>query len=306
MQWKEISLTIKRDALELATAVLYELGIEGFQIDDNTLTEADKEAMYVGLVDESILNTTDDITIHCYFNDVDDVEAKKEEILRHFKTFSIEASSVDVTVTDEEDWAHKWKEHFKTFTLGDHMVVKPLWETYDAKEDDVVIVIDPGMAFGSGTHETTSMCIKAVEALDHIPASVLDVGCGSGILGIAAAKLGAEKVTGIDIDVNAVKIARENCVHNGVEGQLNILHGDLLEEVTEQYDLVFANILAEVVIMITPDVKQVIKAGGLFISSGIIKEMKSSVLEALSNEGFEQLEVMEEGEWVTIVSRMGA
>jgi ribosomal protein L11 methyltransferase len=246
MKWIELQLTIKHSDLEIATALLYDFGIEGFQIMDDSITDDDRKAMYVGYVEDYIKPYSEEVMIKCYFNQQADFESIHKQVLATFNDYYVPILVSDIAYTDEEDWAHKWKEFFKPFKIGDRIVVKPIWEIYEATADELIIEIDPGMAFGSGTHETTSMCALALEKVVKLNDHVLDVGCGSAILSIIAAKYGASEVKGIDIDANAIKIAKENVAHNKVEAIVEICEGDLLTQVDQRYDVVVANILAEV------------------------------------------------------------
>jgi len=258
--------------------------------------------MYVGYVEDHIKSYSEEVMIKCYFNQQEDFEIIHLNVLKVFSDYGIRILLSEIVSTDEEDWAHKWKEYFKPFRIGDRIVVKPIWETFEASNTDLIIEIDPGMAFGSGTHETTSMCALAMEKYVHKNNTVLDVGCGSGILGIIAAKYGASHVKGIDIDINAIKIAKENIVHNSVQDIVEIREGDLLEQVSETYDVVVANILAEVIVMITPDIVDVLSDEGVFIASGIISNRKDLVLATLEQWHYDVLEILEKGDWVTIIS----
>lgn len=232
------------------------------------------------------------------------VTALKEEIGR-FQTYGLDpgAFSVSYKEVHSEDWENEWKKYFKPFRLGKHMVVKPSWEHFEAEPDDIIIEIDPGNAFGSGTHETTSMCIETLERFLNKGDSVIDVGCGSGILSIAAGLLGAGTVTGIDIDPTAVRTARENVTHNGLSEKTAILEGDLIDKIDAPADIVVANIIAEIIVNLVDDVKTVLKEGALFVASGIITDKIELVTNKLKASGFEVLEVIEKGEWAVVVSR---
>jgi ribosomal protein L11 methyltransferase len=210
-------------------------------------------------------------------------------------------------MSDDQDWAHNWKKYYKPFAISKRMVVKPIWEDINAWPDfrnaEIIIDIDPGMAFGSGTHETTSLCMKAIEKYTKPEDSFVDIGCGSGILGIAAAKLGAGKGILIDIDASACKIARENVMSNRVEDQLEVIQGDLLENISAKVDFAVANIFAEIIISVTGDVHKILKNQGIFIASGIIKEKEELVVSYLTEHGFDILDITRDGGWIAIVSK---
>jgi len=205
---------------------------------------------------------------------------------------------------DDSAWKDKWKEYFKPFRVSDRIVIKPTWEEYDAKDGDLILEIDPGMAFGTGTHETTSMCIEMIEKYLKPGDSVLDAGCGSGILSIAAALLGAQKVLGVDIDETAVEVARENIEKNGVADVADARYGDLTRGVDFRGDLVVANLMAELICLLSPDVPAHLSDGGIFISSGILTEKEEMVTADLKKAGFGIKEINRKGEWCCIVAEI--
>jgi ribosomal protein L11 methyltransferase len=200
----------------------------------------------------------------------------------------------------DEDWANAWKAYFKPTRVGQHFVIIPSWETYELQEGDVALHLDPGMAFGTGTHPTTSLCLRRLEGLVKPGDRVLDVGTGSGVLAIGAARLGATPVVAIDIDPVAVKVAQENAERNGA--LLDVRAGTLDQVETDECDLVIANIIASVIIDILPDVATRLKKGGKFLASGIIAEKKQAVVEAMTATWLLPLEVREEGGWVAILA----
>ena len=209
-------------------------------------------------------------------------------------------------IVDDADWKDKWKEYFKPVRITDRLVVKPTWEEYEPNDGEKVIQIDPGMAFGTGTHETTSLCLKLMEKyLGDEPQDkeVLDVGCGSGILSIAAALLGCRSVTGVEIDEDAVRVAEENVELNGIGDRVEILQGDLTEGIESKADIIVANLMADLVMTLSKSAKEHLKDGGIFISSGILLEKKGIVSDAVKEAGFEIIEIAEDGEWCAIAAR---
>ena len=244
----------------------------------------DEEGMYqMQAVQECIWTT---IT---YLNDMGDHEAQ----------YSFRVSQ---QLTDDQDWLYKWQDYFKPTKVSERFVVKPTWENYEAKDGDLVIEIDPGMAFGTGTHETTSMCLKALEKYVKPEQAVLDVGCGSGILAIGAALLGAKEALGIEIDTDAVEIAKSNVELNKLTDKIRIQYGDLTKGVDYKADIVVANLMADLVMMLTADVAKHLKEGGIYISSGIIDDKEEVVSKAITDAGFKIIEVLHDGEWVAIVA----
>ena len=209
---------------------------------------------------------------------------------------------VDVNEVKEEDWANNWKKYYKTTKIGERVVIKPVWEEYTAQGDEVVVEMDPGMSFGTGTHETTRLCSMGLEEYMKNGDLVFDIGTGSGILSIIASKLGADKVIGVDIDQVAVDAAKENVEYNKCEN-VEILKGDLMDHVSGKADIVIANIMADIVIFLTDTVSNFVKDGGYFISSGIIEEKRDEVIEALKKNDFEVVEVKQERHWVSIIAK---
>ena len=210
---------------------------------------------------------------------------------------------------DDSEWLYKWQEHFKPAKVGERIVVKPGWEDYEPAEGELVIEMDPGMAFGSGLHETTSMCVKALEkdlggAYDpaRYPIKVLDVGTGTGILAMAAVLLGADEALGIDIDDEAVRVAAENVKKNGLEGRVTIMPGNLMEGVSYDPDIIVANLMADLVIMLSSAAAVQLRPGGIYITSGILDVKEKTVAEAVRAAGFTIKEIMADGEWRAIVA----
>ena len=203
----------------------------------------------------------------------------------------------------EEDWANNWKKYYKPSKVGEKIVVKPIWEEYEVKDEELVVELDPGMAFGTGEHETTRMCIQALEKYVQKDSTVFDVGCGSGILAIAAAKLGAKLAVGVDLDPVAVESAKENVGFNNIDN-IEILHGNLIEVIDGKADIVVANIIAEIICILTEDVSRVIKPNGYFITSGIIHDRVEMVTNKLEECGFEVVKVNKDGEWNCIIAKL--
>jgi ribosomal protein L11 methyltransferase len=210
---------------------------------------------------------------------------------------------VATKIVDDEDWKDKWKEYFKTARVTKRIVVKPSWEEYTKENDgDLIIKIDPGMAFGTGTHDTTSLCLRLLEKYIKKGDNVLDVGCGSGILSIASSLLGAEKTLGVEIDPIAVAIAKENVDLNELQNNVEIIEGDLTNGVSFTADIVVANLMADLVILLSKDVAKHLKNNGIYISSGILLEKQFSVIETIKSCNFEILEILEQNDWCAIAA----
>lgn len=214
------------------------------------------------------------------------------------------AWTIEVKRVCDEDWKDNWKAYFKPAKITDRIVIKPTWETYERQSpDELIIQLDPGMAFGTGTHPTTTLCVKLMERYVTPGKSFLDVGCGSGILSIAAAMMGAVEITAVDIDPEAVRVTGENAVQNQLEQKIDVRLGDLTKGLSLTADLVAANLMADLVILLAKDVAKHLNEDGIFLSSGILVEKKQMVAEELSRQGFEILEAPEEGEWCAIAAR---
>ena len=230
-------------------------------------------------------------------------ELKKEAAAGAYgKNVDLGPLTVDVYVEDDSEWKDNWKEFFKPKKGGKHIVVKPTWYDYEKEEGDLVIEIDPGMAFGTGTHETTSLCLRLMEDYMQDGDKVLDVGCGSGILAIAGALLGSPEVLGVEIDPVAVEIAQENLKLNGVTGVARAQYGDLTKGIDFKAEIVVANLMADLVMMLSADVAKHILPGGKYISSGILVEKRDQVAAVIRDCGFDIVEIREDGMWCAIVA----
>lgn len=233
----------------------------------------------------------------------DRLAALQEELSARERSEEWPAHAWTMTDLHEDDWAHAWKAFFKPEKVGRRVVIRPTWEAYVASDDDLVISIDPGMAFGTGTHPTTVMCIRALEDYVHSEARVLDVGTGSGVLSIAAALLGAKKVLAVDNDPVAVATAQENAALNQVDGIVEVRRNDLLAGLEEQADILVANIIADVIIRLAPQAGAVLAPEGIMIASGIIQNRLDDVVEAMTENGFTIEELISHGEWAALVAR---
>lgn len=310
MKYRELTLSVHKDAVDVVCAMLYNYPIQGVEILDFYLTEEEQKEMFVDIMGIEN-NQNEELPIKFYISFEDNVGeillSIQEELIEMSSYMTLGSLKLETSESDEEDWAHNWKTFYKPFMIGQRILVKPIWETIPKDSEfskaEIVIEIDPGMAFGSGTHETTSMCVKGLDKYITTEDTVIDLGCGSGILGIASIKLGAKHAHLIDLDLSAIKIAKENCASNQVENAVTVIHGDLLENINEVVDVVVANIFADIIIGVTDDVKKVLKQSGLFITSGIIVERQDDVIAKLQSSGFEVIEILKEAGWVAIVSK---
>lgn len=308
--WNEIKIVLKEEDLEYIQGVLYTMDVKGISIEDpNDILGREKGPLTWDFADINIFEYGKDrAVIKAYFN----IDVEVDEVIREISDKVEKAKTLGVNIGDyeifseevnEKDWANEWKKYYKPIKVGEKFVVKPLWEDYEAKGDEIILHMDPGMAFGTGTHETTRMCLEAIEDYMKQDTRVFDIGTGSGILAIGASKLGAKDVVGVDLDIVAVNSAKENVGYNKLTN-VEILHGNLMDVVEGTADIIVANIIAEIILVLIDDVKKMINENGVFISSGIIREREAVVTQALLEKGFRIIEVRREGEWVCIVSEV--
>jgi ribosomal protein L11 methyltransferase len=249
------------------------------------------------------------VRVKCYIPETSDVTAfvrQAESLMKEIGEYGLDPGPARVTTRKmaEESWSEAWKAYYKPVRVSKRLIVKPVWESFQPDHDDEVIIeLDPGMAFGTGTHPTTTLCLQLLERYVPCRGSVIDVGCGSGILSVAAAKLGAETVLALDLDDVAVTSAEANVRLNGVQDRVRVRQGDLLRGVTGQADLVVANILAEIIVRMLPDVPRVLKDGGHLIVSGVIQEKEKLVRTEMEKQGLQIVEAVRDGEWVAIVAK---
>ncbi|MGO0881938.1 50S ribosomal protein L11 methyltransferase [Clostridioides difficile] len=310
--WIEVTIKTTTEAVEPITNILYEQGAGGAVIEDpKDFLFQKKNELDWDYVEEEVFkkNEEDDVLIKTYVSEeknvMEFVEIIKQKVLG-LKDFGIDIGegSVSLDQVNEADWANAWKAYYKPTKVGQRVVVKPTWEDYDMQEGDLIIELDPGMAFGTGTHETTSMCIRELEKYVNKDSKVFDIGCGSGILAIAAAKLGAKEVVAVDLDEVAVKVAKENVIENKVEENVSVMHGNLTDVIKDKADVIVANIIADIIKILAKDVQNFMKEDAIFISSGIILDKVEEVKESLVENGFEIVEVQKLGEWSAIVSKL--
>ena len=312
MDWMEYTILTTTEGSELVSQILLDAGSTGTMIEDKNDVRANQrpEGRW-DILDESIARRmSDDVKVTGYF-EVDgglgDRIAFIEGELRRIRSLDLGMDLGKLTTlrhdVAEQDWTESWKAAFKPFRLGEHMLMKPSWEDVETQPGDHVIEIDPGMAFGTGTHETTGMCVKLVEKYVKPGQRVIDIGTGTGILAIAAAHMGANPVLAADLDAVAVRVAAENVKINGFEGVIDVRCGDLLDVVEESGDVVIANIIADVIVNLAKPVRERIVDGGLFICSGISVERRADVLKALKDADFEVLDDLNEGEWCAMAAR---
>ena len=319
MKWIKVTIETTTEATDMLSYLLDEKGVEGIEVEDKIpLSEEDKKAMFIDILPE--LPPDDGVAyISCYVDESFDIKELCTYIQQEMKDMSsymdVGTGKISIGETEDKDWINNWKDFFHPFRLEENIVIQPTWtENADVKPDDIVVYIDPGTAFGTGSHETTRLCITNLKKYikDDGNTEVMDAGCGSGILSIIAMKLGAKKIYGIDIDELAVKASKENLLLNQIsEDCFDIVKGDVIgdpefaKSVAQvgQYDIVVANILADVIIPLSAVIRPFMKPDGVFITSGIINTKEEAVKQALLDNGFEIIDITYMGEWVSIVAR---
>lgn len=319
MRYIEIEIKTDINGIEPIVATLYSTGITDVVVEDPRDIEEimeDKETYRWDYLDEKIIEKKDmSPKITVYLEDTEEnrykgfeIEDAVKKLLQDVKEgkFGKSADFGEVEVKgrfcDDSAWKDKWKEYFKPVKISEKIVVKPTWEKYEKTSDELVLEIDPGTAFGTGTHETTSMCVEMLEKYMNPGDKVMDVGCGSGILSISAALLGASDAFGIDIDPIAVNVSQENIKLNRQQSVARAVYGDLTKGVAYTADIVVANLMADLIMILSDDVIKHLKEGGYFISSGILIEKELQVREAILSAGFKVIETVKKGEWCCIVA----
>ena len=315
MKWNQFRLKTTTEAEDIVSSMLADLGIEGVQIEDKIpLTQSDKEQMFVDILPDI---PEDDGCAYLTFyldEDVDKQEMllKVRQELEEMRSYlNVGECTIEESQTEDVDWGNNWKQYFHQFYIDDILVI-PSWENVEAKDSDkMVIHIDPGTAFGTGMHETTQLCIRQLKKYVTEDTEILDVGCGSGILGMLALKFGAKHSVGTDLDPCAIDATYENMDNNGIgREQYEVMIGNIIDDKAvqdkvgyEKYDIVAANILADVLVPLTPVIIHQMKKGGIYITSGIIEDKEDVVVEAVKEAGLEVLEVNHQGEWVSVTAR---
>jgi ribosomal protein L11 methyltransferase len=310
MDWIEVRIHTSREAEEATANFLLEMGAEGTSTADPEVLTRTWKQRYGEIVDLDPADYPEEgIWVTGYFSEARFSEEQihrlqeKVEGLADFGLDPGPASIVHRTVS-EESWASAWKAYYKPTKVTSRLTVKPVWEDYEPEsEDEQIIQLDPGMAFGTGTHPTTVLSLRLLEKYLNTGDRVIDVGCGSGILSAAAAKLGAGRVLALDLDPVAVENAEKNIGYNQVKDRVQVRQGDLLKGVTETANLVVANILAEIILLFTADVPRVLETGGTFLASGIISQKEAEVVDGMNRAGLKVVERIHDGDWVALAAR---
>jgi ribosomal protein L11 methyltransferase len=309
MKWTEVSIHTSQEAVEAISSLLHEAGAGGVVIEDPEVLSREWDRPYGEIVELSASDFPEEgVIIKGYILLEDSPEALVQNLrlsILDLRTFGLDVGVATIVSreVDEDDWATAWKKYYKPVRVSNSVTVSPSWEEYEAEPNEKVIRLDPGMAFGTGTHPTTVLCIRALEKVIHGGENVIDVGCGTGVLSIAAAKLGAGSILALDLDQVAVESATLNVEMNGVSDQVTVRKNDLLQGVEGQYELIVANILAEVIVTFGDQVAESLRPGGTYITSGIISGKADMVKEALEKAGLPVEEMFREEDWVAFISK---
>lgn len=308
MNWTEITVKVPPETTEMASGVFYATGVGGVSVTDSSLLdESQRLTSAWDVLDDEVREKyeLDYAILQAYYppeTDIDETVAFiKNGLMSLNEIAQMGEPEISVKEVCEQDWENEWKKYYKPVPVGKRIIIKPQWEEIEDDSRDVVIELDPGMAFGTGTHETTRMCLALLEEYVTPTSTMLDIGTGSGILSIGAAKLGCSKIVASDIDSVAVKVAKENAKLNGVADKIDIRCADLTKDITGKYSIVMANIIADAVIMLSESAGNFMTDDGVYITSGIIEHRIDDVKKALAEYGFKIERVVREGEWAAIV-----
>ena len=315
IKWNKFRLKTTTEAEDIVSSMLMDLGIQGVEIEDKVpLTQSDKEQMFVDILPE--IEKDDGVAyLSFYLEPEEDKEKILSEIRRELQEMSsylnVGECLIEESETEDVDWVNNWKQYFHQFYVDDILII-PSWEDVKPEDSDkMVIHIDPGTAFGTGMHETTQLCIRQIRKYVTEGTRILDVGCGSGILGMLALKFGAAYSVGTDLDPCAIEATYENMEVNGIsKDRYEVMIGNIIDDKEVQdkagygcYDIVVANILADVLVQLTPVIINQLKSGGIYITSGIIDDKEQTVVDAVKAAGLEVLDVTYQGEWVCVTAR---
>ncbi|GIP20551.1 50S ribosomal protein L11 methyltransferase [Paenibacillus sp. J22TS3] len=319
MNWRELTIHTTEEAVEMITNFLHEAGAGGVSIEESINNSKLQDLSYGQWYELEPNGIPEgEAKVKGYFPETSDVDTVVEEVgprIEELRDFGIDPGVIKFEIRDvhEDDWANNWKQYFKPLRVSDRLTIKPTWEDYEPQTpEERIIELDPGMAFGTGTHPTTALCLRTLEGVIEEGDEVIDVGTGSGILAIGAVKLGARHVLAIDLDPVAVTSARENTQLNGLSDEITVHESDLLSVLKEgttglgvqlPVRVVVANILAEIILLFIDDVYQALEPGGYYIASGIYKNKEQIVEEALIKAGFEITEKAREEDWIAFVAR---
>lgn len=304
MKWINFSLKSPYEYEDLIYNYLYENEVYSFEVvDDRTVDEVEKTKPYWVEIDNDLRIGEELLYIKFNLEDNEENFDRIKNLIENLNRLSSEIKTEYKSDCEEYDWTVEWKKFFKPLEVGEKFVIVPSWEEYTADEDKIILEIDPGMAFGTGSHETTAICLELLEGIDLNDKEIVDVGTGSGILAIACAKLGSKRVLALDIDSLSIKTARENVEINNCSDKVEVMESDLLNTSKDKFDLIIANILPDVIINLIPDAYEKLNNNGMILVSGIILEKKDLIITELKKHGFSIVEDLDMGEWTGIVGK---
>ncbi len=299
MKYIEMTINTSKDKKDIIEGILFDYGIYTTEeISSDIVDELDQDEKDWDFIDYPLLNSKEGVfALRVYPENMEDANNLKAELNEK------NLGQCLIEEKDDEDWANNWKKYYKPLEIGEKLAIVPEWEAYD-NDKRIVIKINPGMAFGTGTHESTYMCLELLERYVKKDDEIFDIGCGSGILAIAGLKLGAKRALAVDIDDKCIDASHENAGLNKLEDKMEIKKGNLLDVVKGRADLIVSNIIAEIIVDEIKNLKNHMDKGGIFITSGIIKERRQMVIDALKDNGFEIIDELEKNNWVAIVGRL--
>lgn len=298
MNWTEILVTVDTKNTEVCAAICNMAAIGGIYIEDySDLEQGAWDIAHIDLIDQELIDKdrTKSI-IHIYVSEENNFSEAKQFITERLNAEHIDYN-IEINGIKDSDWAENWKKFFKVTPVGERLVICPLWEEYNNTNNKTILRIDPGAAFGTGTHATTYLCLQMLDKYVKDGVSVLDIGCGSGILGVASVLLGAHNADGVDIDLTAVKVAKENAVINNVENRTRFIDGDLAEKIDGKYDIICANIVADIIMRLNSNIEDYMKQDALYITSGIIDIRADEVKESFKQCGLTIVEELKKDNW---------
>ena len=322
LEWIKVRIETISEGIETVSDFLLSAGVQGLIIEDDKEMQEffENETKYWDYVDEDLEKKNREFAyIEFYLSNniygkeiFDSIKSGIATLQDRIPEINLGSLDIETDIANDEDWVNNWKKYYKTFEIGEKLVIKPIWEEYDNPKNRIIFTIEPGHAFGTGLHHTTQLCILNLEKYVTAESEILDLGCGTGILSIIALLLGGKKACALDIDPNAANTAQENAKMNNISREkYETFSGNILEDVklqenlkTKKYNLILANIVADVIIPMTPFVKEIMTDNGIYITSGIIDTRKDDVINKLIDTGFEVMEILEKEGWVSIVSRL--
>ncbi|NLM11050.1 MAG: 50S ribosomal protein L11 methyltransferase [Clostridiaceae bacterium] len=302
MEWLEVAVTVEPEFQETVSQILLDQGIQGLEIvDPEAFKQVLHENRYLDYADDGLIEKYGDkVIIRAYFSSEHNAEVLKTRLHEEFHRYLNRIPECEFNMRDDSEWKDNWKKHYKTFKISKRVVIKPTWEDYSHADNEVIVELEPGMAFGTGSHETTRMCASFLDELVKGNERVLDLGCGTGILGIIAAKLGAGEVTCVDIDDAAYRACCENVLQNHVSDVVRVIHGELRDIEIRKFDIIVINIIADIILSLLPDLKKYSSAGTNILLSGIISDRRNEVVEAIEEHGYRLIQEKKDGEWVAM------